>query len=97
MRTLIIKGPMRSRYRVGASLILSVTASVLAFANFDNVPAYIVIAPGYLVQSWLFERHRALGGFGYALTMVGVSALFWTLLILGLARAGRLLRSRRTT
>jgi hypothetical protein len=35
------------------------------------------------VQAWLFERHRALGGFGYAATMVGTSALVWTLILLG--------------
>ncbi len=48
----------------------------------DNLPAFIMIAPGYLVQAWLFETHRALGGFGYQVTMVGVSALVWSLLIL---------------
>jgi hypothetical protein len=32
----------------------------------------------------LFERHLALGGFGYQATMVGVSALVWTLILLGL-------------
>ena len=57
-----------------------------------SLPAFIVIAPGYLVQAWLFENHRALGGFGYQVTMVGVSALVWTLIILTLAAAGRLLR-----
>jgi len=40
--------------------------------------------PGYLVQAWLFEAHWALGGMGYALTMITVSALTWTLLLLGL-------------
>ena len=58
----------------------------------DNLPAFIVIAPGYLVQAWLFETHRALGGFGYQVTMVGVSALVWTLIILSLAVAVRLVR-----
>jgi len=58
----------------------------------DNLPAFIMIAPGYLVQAWLFETHRALGGFGYQVTMVGVSALVWSLLILTLAVGVRLLR-----
>jgi len=58
----------------------------------DNLPAFIVIAPGYRVQAWLFETHRALGGFGYQVTMVGVSALVWTLIILSLAVAVRLVR-----
>jgi len=80
---------VRLPQRVVASLIFSVTASVLAFAHFDNIPAYILMAPGYLVQSWLFEHHRALGGLGYTLTMIGVSALVWTLIILGLGVAGR--------
>jgi len=44
------------------------------------------------VQAWLFETHRALGGFGYQVTMVGVSALVWSLLILSLSVAVRLLR-----
>ena len=46
--------------------------------------ALLLIAPGYVVQAWLFEAHRALGGVGYALTIVTVSALAWTLLLLGL-------------
>lgn len=58
----------------------------------NNLPAFIVIAPGYLVQAWLFEADRALGGFGYQVTMVGVSALVWTLIILSPAVAVRLLR-----
>ena len=83
---------MRLLPRVVVSLIFSVTASVIAFAHFDNIPAYVVIAPGYLVQSWLFEHHRALGGFGYKLTMVGISALVWSLIILALGGAARRLR-----
>jgi hypothetical protein len=38
------------------------------------------------------ETHRALGGFGYQVTMVGVSALVWTLILLSPAMAVRLLR-----
>jgi len=64
----------------------------VALSHMDNLPAFIVIAPGYMVQAWLFETHRALGGFGYQATMVGVSALVWTLIILSLALAVRLLR-----
>lgn len=55
----------------------------------DNLPAYIVIAPGYLVQAWLFEHHHALGGVGYQATMVGMSALVWTLILLTLVAAFR--------
>src|SRR5216117_1817545 len=44
----------------------------------------LLIVPGYVVQAWLFEAHRALGGTGYVVTMVGVSALVWTLILLGL-------------
>ena len=58
----------------------------------DNLPAYLMIAPGYLVQAWLFERHLALGGFGYEATMVGVSALVWTLILLSLLGLIRLVR-----
>ncbi len=50
----------------------------------DQPIALLLIAPGYVVQAWLFEAHRALGGGGYALTIVTVSALAWTLLLLGL-------------
>ncbi len=50
----------------------------------DQPIALLLIAPGYVVQAWLFEAHRALGGVGYALTIVTVSALAWTLLLLGL-------------
>ena len=86
---------MRLRYFVIALLILTGAASAAALTHMDNVPAFIVIAPGYLVQAWLFETHRALGGFGYQATMVGVSALVWTLLILSLVAATRLLRHLR--
>jgi len=72
---------MRLRYLVIALLFLTGIASILAFTHMNNLPAFIVIAPGYLVQAWLFETHRALGGFGYQATMVGVSTLVWTLII----------------
>jgi hypothetical protein len=65
-----------------ALLALTGIAAAVALTHMNNIPAYIVIAPGYLVQAWLFETHRALGGFGYQATMVGVSALVWTMIIL---------------
>lgn len=60
-------------------------AATLSVDHMDSIPALVVVAPGYVVQAWLFERHRALGGLGFRLTMIGVSALFWTLLLLGIA------------
>ena len=83
---------IRLRYLAMALFILSVVAAGVALSHMDNLPAFIVIAPGYLVQAWLFETHRALGGFGYQVTMVGVSALVWMLIILSLAMAVRLVR-----
>ncbi len=77
--------------RLGALHFTGIAAAV-ALTHMDNLPAFIMIAPGYLVQAWLFETHRALGGFGYQVTMVGVSALVWSLLILTLAVGVRLLR-----
>jgi len=76
-------------FRVLAVFLGTTLAAILAFTHFDNIPAYIVIAPGYLVQAWLFEAHHALGGFGYQATMVGVSALVWGLILLSLAAAFR--------
>jgi len=67
-----------------ALLVVTGIAATVALTHMDNLPAYLMIAPGYLVQAWLFERHHALGGFGYQATMVGVSALVWTLILLGL-------------
>ena len=83
---------IRLRYLAMALFILTGIAAGVALSHMDNLPAFIVIAPGYLVQAWLFETHRALGGFGYQVTMVGVSALVWTLIILSLAVAVRLVR-----
>lgn len=60
-------------------------AAALSLDHMDGLPALLVIAPGYVVQAWLFERHHALGGLGYRLTMIGASAVFWTLLLLGIA------------
>jgi len=80
------------RFLAIALFILLCIAAAVAVSHMDNLPAFIVIGPGYLVQAWLFETHRALGGFGYEVTMVGVSALVWTLIILSLAAVGRFLR-----
>jgi hypothetical protein len=64
-----------------------------------TLPAFLMIAPGYVVQAWLFETDRALGGPGYYVTMVTVSAVVWTLILLGLAATvralARLVRRRR--
>ena len=70
--------------RPAALLVVSGIAASVALTHMDNIPAYLIIAPGYLVQAWLFERHQALGGFCYQATMVGVSALVWTVILLGL-------------
>jgi hypothetical protein len=83
---------IRIRYLALALLISNGIAAVVALTHMNNLPAFIVIAPGYLVQAWLFETHRALGGFRYEVTMVGVSALAWTLIILSLVVAVRFLR-----
>jgi hypothetical protein len=78
---------------VGAALfVLCGVAAAVAVTHMNSLPAFMVIAPGYLVQAWLFETHRALGGLGYQATMIGVSALVWTLLLLSAAGAARLLR-----
>jgi len=62
-------------------------ACSLALNHMDQPIALLLIVPGYLVQAWLFEAHWALGGAGYAVTMITVSALTWTLLLLGLLSA----------
>lgn len=81
----------RLGYIVMTLLLVSGIAGAVALTHMNSLPAFIAIAPGYLVQSWLFETHHALGGFGYQVTMVGVSAVVWTLIILGLVVAMRLL------
>ena len=77
---------MQVRVRVAAPLLLTllVLASARALTHMDEPIALLLVVPGYLVQAWLFEAHRAFGGVGYAVTVVGVSALAWTLLLLGL-------------
>jgi hypothetical protein len=87
---------IRLRYLAMAFFILTGVVAAVALTQMNNLPAFIVVAPGYLVQAWLFETHRALGGFGYQVTMVGVSALVWTLILLSPALAVRLLRHLRT-
>jgi len=84
--------PIRLGYIAIALLLLTSIAAAVALTHMNTLPAFIAVAPGYLVQAWLFETHRALGGFGYQVTMVGVSAVVWTLVILSAAVAVRLLR-----
>jgi hypothetical protein len=81
---------IRLRYLSIALLLLTAIAAAVALNHMNNLPAFIAIAPGYVVQAWLFETHHALGGFGYQVTMVGVSAVVWTLMILGSVVAVRL-------
>jgi len=83
---------IRLGYIAIALLLLTSIAAAVALTHMNTLPAFIAVAPGYLVQAWLFETHRALGGFGYQVTMVGVSAVVWTLVILSAAVAVRLLR-----
>jgi uncharacterized membrane protein len=83
---------MRIRQLALALFILSGVAATLALTHMNNLAAFIVIGPGYAVQAWLFETHRALGGLGYAATMVGVSALVWTLIALSLVVVVRRVR-----
>ena len=71
-------------------VLLSCVAAAIAVTHMNTMTAFVVIGPGYLVQAWLFEHHLALGGFGYQATMVSVSALVWTLIIVGLVRVSRL-------
>ena len=93
------RASVRMRTLLVVVLILSGLVSGIAVTHMNSLPAFIVAGPGYLVQAWLFEHHLALGGFGYEATMVTVSALVWTLIIVGLVGAGRMigrvLRGRR--
>ena len=90
---------MQTRILPVVVFLLSCVAAAIAVTHMNNLPAFVIIGPGYLVQAWLFEHHLALGGFGYQATMVGVSALVWTLIIVGLVgvvrRVARLLRGKR--
>ena len=83
----------RSWFITLALLALTSIAAAVALTHMDNLLAFIVIGPGYVVQAWLFQTHRAPGGWGYVVTMVAISALTWTLILLILSRAAeRLLR-----
>ncbi len=83
---------IRLRHVATAVFVLTCIAAAVALEHMTTLPAFIAIAPGYVVQAWLFEAHRALGGFGYQVTMVGVSAVVWTLILLSPALAVRLVR-----
>jgi|ERR1041384_953978 hypothetical protein len=85
---------VRLRHIAGAICVSVAVASGLALAHFDNMPAFIVLAPGYLVQSWLFERHQALGGVGYQITMIGVATIVWSGILLGPVVVWRIVRRR---
>ena len=77
---------MQVRIGLAAPLLftLLVLASSRSLNNMNQPLALLLIVPGYVVQAWLFEAHRALGRTEYVVTMVGVSALVWTLILLGL-------------
>ena len=83
---------IRLAYIAMALLLLTSIAAAVALTHMNNLPAFIAVAPGYVIQAWLFETHRALGGIGYQVTMVGVSAVVWTLIILSPVVAVRLVR-----
>lgn len=74
---------MRRRLGVIAAgfFVLFAVVSAACIDHTNSVAALVLIAPGYLVQAWLFERHRALGGLGYDITIVCVSATFWTVFV----------------
>jgi hypothetical protein len=89
----------RRRWLTGVLFAALFIASAGALGHAEQMPEILLLAPGYLVQAWLFERHWALGGLGYRITVIGVSALVWTALLLGIVglgrRVGRRLRGRR--
>ena len=87
-----MKVPLRAV--VTTAFVLAVVASSMAFNHMTTLLALIAIAPGYLVQAWLFERHWALGGAGYAVTLIGVSTIFWSLILVFAARAVHYLTRR---
>jgi hypothetical protein len=73
---------IRLRYLAVALFAATAVAATLALDHMDSLPALLLIAPGYLMQAWLFETGRALGGLGYQVTVAGVSALVWTVIVL---------------
>lgn len=83
----------RTHLRYIAVGLFTALAMAAAFSidRMDSLPAVALIAPGYLVQAWLFQRHLALGGLGYDATISGVSALVWTSIIIGLGAGVRYL------
>src|SRR2546422_6936415 len=70
---------MQVRIRLAAPVLftLLVLASSRALNHMDQPLALLLIVPGYVVQAWLFEAHRGLGGAGDVVTMVGGLALVW--------------------
>jgi hypothetical protein len=75
---------------IGIGLFASLAAAAaFSLDRMDSLPAVMLVAPGYLVQAWLFQRHLALGGLGYDVTVSGVSALVWTAIILGVGAGVR--------
>jgi hypothetical protein len=48
-----------------AVLACVLLAATVSLHHMEYLPALLIIAPGYLVQAWLFVRHHALGGLGY--------------------------------
>ena len=86
---------MRLRYVAAALFVITGIAAAVAVTHMTSIPAYIMIAPGYVVQAWLFEKQWALGGVGYQVTMVGASALVWTLILLTPVLVLRLVRYLR--
>ena len=91
----IAESDLHALRNAAALLILTGSAAALGLTHMNSLPAFIVIGPGYVVQAWLFEHRHAFGGFGYQVTMVGVSALVWTLIILSAVVAVRGLRKER--
>ena len=73
---------------------MALTGSTVAFSHMTSLTGILVTAPGYVVQAWLFERGWALGGSGYAATMIVVSSLFWTPLLLLAGHAAAALARR---
>jgi len=55
---------MRSIAVRGALFVLFAVAAAVAVTHMNSLPAFIVIAPGYVVQAWLFETHRGNDGRG---------------------------------
>jgi hypothetical protein len=76
---------VRLRYVAATAFVATGLLCAATLHQTESIPVLILIAPGWVVQAWLFKSDRALGGLGYQATIVGVSALFWTLLVVGSA------------